>query len=48
MLKNMGRLSLGQASQGNNMGWKGFILKVFSLTGGNKGQKQSKSMCSNL
>jgi hypothetical protein len=47
-LKNMGRLSLGQVSRGNNMGSKGYILKVFGLTGGNKGHERAESMCSNL
>jgi hypothetical protein len=32
-------MGLGQASRGNNMGWKGYILKVFGLTGGHKGQE---------
>jgi hypothetical protein len=36
-VKNMGRLRLGQVSRGNNMGWKGYILKVFGVIGGNKG-----------
>jgi hypothetical protein len=48
MLKNMGRLISGQTSRGNNMGKKGYILKVFGLTGENKGQEQADSMCSNL
>jgi hypothetical protein len=47
-VKNMGRLRLGQVSRGNNMGWKGDILKVFGVIGGNKGQERAESMCSNL
>jgi hypothetical protein len=40
MLKNMGRLNLGQVSRGNNMGCKGYILKVFGLTGETKDRNE--------